>query len=316
MNIFEVLSQGKSRLHEPSVSAMLGYLLNPMENHGLGDIFIREFLKMLDENSMQKHFGKVLSKSYRINALIELEVQYGHLGKRNDIDIQIQLLDQGRETHRILIENKIRESSASTYQLNLYYNAVLNDEDYKQSNDSGEDLPCICVVFLTPDGDSFKLKQEFDSLVNLQEGHSKLWVNWTSENSNISILHIIRNILDLEVKCEINPINEYMRHTLKGFVNFISDKTSKTATKKMRTGQDIGDIIDEVEIKLNSGKEYVVVRRDSTQIQVFDKDTDDKQIARHIMSEYIDENNIDIPHNRLNTRSIGKKLLEFLESEG
>jgi len=80
--------------------------------------------------------------------------------------------------------------------------------------------------------------------------------------------------------------------------------------------EDIGDIIDEVEIKLNSGKEYVVVRRDSTQIQVFDKDTDDKQIARHIMSEYIDENNIDIPHNRLNTRSIGKKLLEFLESEG
>lgn len=314
MNIFEVLSQGKSRLHEPSVSAMLGYLMNPMENHGLGDIFIREFLKMLDANSTKDNFGKVLNRAHRINAIIELEVQYAHLGKRNDIDVQIQLLDQGKETHRIIIENKIRESSANVNQLNLYYNAVLNDEDYKQSNDT-EELPDIFVVFLTPESESTKLKQEFESLNIMQNGHSKLWLNWTSENTNISILHIIKNILDLEVKCEINPINEYMRHTLKGFVNFISEKTTKSVSKKMRTGQDIGDIVDEVEITMNNGKAYIVIRRDSTQIQVFDKETEEKQIARHIMSEYIDENSIDIPHNRLNTRSIGKKLLEYLDEE-
>jgi len=37
MNIFEVLNQGNSRLHEPSVSAMSGYLLDTRRDHGLGD---------------------------------------------------------------------------------------------------------------------------------------------------------------------------------------------------------------------------------------------------------------------------------------
>ena len=44
MNIFTVLSQGKGRLDEENVSAMLGYLLTPTQTHGLGDTFLRPFL--------------------------------------------------------------------------------------------------------------------------------------------------------------------------------------------------------------------------------------------------------------------------------
>ncbi len=44
MNIFTVLSQGKGRLNEENLSAMLGYLLTPSQTHGLGDTFLRPFL--------------------------------------------------------------------------------------------------------------------------------------------------------------------------------------------------------------------------------------------------------------------------------
>ncbi|MEZ5497242.1 MAG: hypothetical protein R3F25_10540 [Gammaproteobacteria bacterium] len=77
----------------------------------------------------------------------------------------------------------------------------------------------------------------------------------------------------------INPINEYMRHTLKAFVNHSSSITESNGKRTMRTGEDIGEIIDEVVIKINDGKEYRVIRRDSTQIQVFNNETGDKEVA-------------------------------------
>ncbi len=51
MNIFNVLSQGKSSLHEPSVSAMLSYLLSPNGDHGIGDTFLRSFIQLIEEKS-------------------------------------------------------------------------------------------------------------------------------------------------------------------------------------------------------------------------------------------------------------------------
>ena len=45
MNIFDVLNRGDSRLYEPSMSAMLGYLLDSSENHGLGSAFVKMFLE-------------------------------------------------------------------------------------------------------------------------------------------------------------------------------------------------------------------------------------------------------------------------------
>ena len=80
----------------------------------------------------------------------------------------------------------------------------------------------------------------------------------------------------------------------------------------MRTGEDIGEITDILEITTKDGSSYRIVRRDSTQIQVFNSETGEKEIARRIMARYIDENDLEIPHAKLNTRSIGKQLFEQL----
>ena len=81
---------------------------------------------------------------------------------------------------------------------------------------------------------------------------------------------------------------------------------------KMRTGEDIGDIVEEVDIQTKDGKRHRIIRRDSTQIQVFNVETGEKEAARHVMADYIDEKGMDIPHAHLNTRMIGKKLLDKL----
>ncbi len=56
MNIFQVLSQGKSRLHEPSMSAMLGYLLDSNKDHGLGDIVVRKLLESIDSDRFKMSY--------------------------------------------------------------------------------------------------------------------------------------------------------------------------------------------------------------------------------------------------------------------
>lgn len=295
MNIFQVLSQGKSRLHEPSMSAMLGYLLDSNKDHGLGDSAIRKLLQTIDD----ERFKELISSGF-IDSQVSLEEPYQLNGKRKDIDIQIILLDsEKKECHRIIIENKIKTGAANPKQLNEYYQAILTDEP---------SIKNLTMVFLTPNISNNQLSSEFNNLELQNKRHGKYWIHWSSGDNCIS--KILQELLELEVAGEINPINEYMRHTLKAFIRHSSLTTEPSTQKTMRTGEDIGEILEETEIKTKSG-EYRVVRRDSTQIQVFNIETGDKEVARHILAEYIDENNIGIQYEKFNTRAIGKKFFEW-----
>ena len=47
MNIFKILASGDGTINEPNVSAFLGYLLNPKEDHGLRDEFLKRVIRDL-----------------------------------------------------------------------------------------------------------------------------------------------------------------------------------------------------------------------------------------------------------------------------
>jgi len=297
MNIFQVLSQGKSRLHEPSMSAMLGYLLDSNKDHGLGDTFVRVFLEHLETETL----NELLLADF-INSQVSLEEPYQLDGARKDIDVQVTILDEkNNEVLRVIIENKIKVGAANPKQLKDYYSAVVSEEP---------DLR-LFFIFLTPDRKSSSLEAEYNNLkLENPEKHYKKWIFWES-SPNKGILDLVRSVLAKEMSGEINPINEYMRHTLKAFIRHVMEVTQPQSRKTMRTGQDIGEIIDEATIKTKNGKCYRVVRRDSTQIQVFNQLTGDKEIARRILSKFIDENGLGIPHTKLNTRGIGKQFFEW-----
>jgi hypothetical protein len=297
MNIFQVLSQGKSRLHEPSMSAMLGYLLASDEDHGLGDAFIKVFLSKLSNDLCKK----AAMRSF-INSQVSLEEPYQLNGARKDIDIQISLLEENHtEAIRIIVENKIKVGAANPKQLADYYQAVLQDDP---------NLKNLVVVFVTPETPNSQLKVEFENLNGLPENHFKEWIFWDS-NTEHGIVSMLREILCMESVGKINPINEYMRHTLKAFIKHASSVVQPMSNIRNRMGGDIGEIIDEASISLNDGSQYRVVRRDSAQIQVFNSETGEKEIAFNILARFIDEKGLQIPHSQLNTRTIGRRFFEW-----
>jgi hypothetical protein len=299
VNIFQVLSQGKSRLHEPSMSAMLGYLLDSNKDHGLGDAFIRKFVEHQDNPAFQN----ILDAGF-INSQVSLEEPYQLNGSRKDIDIQIIILDSNKdEAHRIIIENKIKIGAASPKQLDHYYRAILEEEN---------DIQNLHMIFLTPNSKAKQLETEFANLeLQIDSSHSKNWIFWADDENTKGILTIIKDILELETIGSINPINEYMRHTLKAFIKHSSTITG--LTKSMRAGEDIGEVTEETIIELKDGERYRVVRRDSTQVQVFNLASNEKEIAKKIMSKFITENDIDIDTNAAtnSTRTIGKRFFDW-----
>lgn len=311
MNIFSVLSMGKSRLHETSMSAMLAYLLSPNQDHGIGNKFLKSFLELSNSENTYSEYIEVEGLKFDI----DLEVQYNHIGwpavkNRSDIDIQIKIMNSdNEELHRILIENKIKVGAANPDQLKTYYERVLGkNKDNDDNFELGE--KDLSIIFLTPESQNKILKEEFESL---EAKVNKVWITWNSTDDNKdTVLKLIQKILELEQKAEISPINEYMKHTFKAFAYFINysfDKSSKT----IRSGDIGNELIDgRKSIKID-GSEYEIVLRDSGQIQLFN-DNGEKVQARPLLKKFIKEKNIEQKYDddKGTTRQYGKQIFNYL----
>jgi len=109
---------------------------------------------------------------------------------------------------------------------------------------------------------------------------------------------------------EIDPINEYVRHTLKAFRKYCI-KTFSVSSRKIQQ-VNIGDEVDRMELTLSDGI-FTVIKRDSGQIQVFD-DEGERVPAKPVLIQYIEENeNINVSYlkndsTKCNTREIGRRL--------
>lgn len=306
MNIFEVLNSGKSRLYEPSLSSVLGYFLDSKENHGLGDTFIRLFLQLINIISNNSVFHKEIIDN-RIISDVSLEEPYklGQSRKDRYIDVQISLLNnENDEIYRIIIENKIKPSSASLKQLSEYYKAITENET---------SLDNLLIIFLTPFSNNIQLEREYENLVipNNSRNHNKCWIFWNNHNN--ALINLFKSLLEKELKAEINPINEYLRHTLKAFIKFASELTESNRT--IRFGKDIGDIVEKKDIEIDR-EIYTIIRRNSQQIQV--TKNGEKVIAKEILRKIINKYNLDISDDdtySLTTRQLGKSILEKLNMQ-
>ncbi len=297
MNIFNVLSEGKSRLHEPSISAMLGYLLDTTKDHGLGDRFLREFLMLIEKQSNSTILKEIIKLPF-IKTDVELESAYELPGKRCDIDIEISFISHPHV--RFFIENKIRHGSAKQSQLCEYYKAILSELDPTDS---------VFMVFITPEENRKHYQEEYDQLT-VRNNHSKSWLHWHGKEDGI--LNIFEGILKKDAIGEISPINEYLRHTIKAFISHVKSRLLKEISTQRYHGEDIGQIVEEVICKTNDGSEYRIVLRDSTQIQIF-RDNE-KMVAKEILRKIIRERSLDVPTENINTRVMGRKVLLALKN--
>jgi len=280
---------------------MLGYLLDSRRDHGLGDTLLREFLTHIQSEILDPHLKKILSTPF-IDVEISLEEPYSLNGARKDIDIQARFLSQDRkEQFLIIIENKLKTGAANPQQLADYYRAVIEDDNTIKN---------LLIVFLTPSSSPTGYVNEFENL-EVHEGHSKMRVYWNEKDNNL--LQMIKNILRREINAEINPVNEYMRHTLKAFVVYLEDVFANSSGKPQRRGEDIGKLVEDRTIHTKVHGECTIVLRDSGQIQVLiDKE---KQVAKPILRAIINEYQLDVKLEGITTQQMGKRILDALQDK-
>lgn len=139
-NMFDVLKISRTEIRH---SNMLGWLLNPNENHGMGDVFLKGILQRLVENDSDGRYDV-------FNVLLMDFYTFSVMREWKNIDI---LLTSTEEKTVIAIENKVGSHEHSN-QLNRYRNVL--EKEYPDYN--------RMLVFLTPDGEEPSDVENWDVL--------------------------------------------------------------------------------------------------------------------------------------------------------
>ena len=324
MNIFTALSQGKGSLNENNMSAMLSYLLNSHQDHGLKDTFLKKFLKLLDEINDQKLFLKnnlLLDNRSNLDVEVTLEPAYDYRGKKRYLDIELQVYDstynyvednnEVKEILRIAIENKIKPSSAKNNQFKEEYEAIKSDMEDKETK--------ILMVFLTPFGDYNNLKTEYNNLIiDENSKNEKVWLKWDAPDDRNTVVFLLKSLLKNEADFKIDPISDYVRNTLKAFIRHIIETNIKFTSPEV-ISDDLGDIKNVVNVDLKSGN-YRIEEYESSSIKVYNLETQEYEVAKPILREVIEEKNLKIDlyydsGNKKNTRTLGKDVIQSLKNQ-
>lgn len=139
-NMFDVLKISRTEIRH---SNMLGWLLDPNENHGMGDVFLKGILQRLVENDSDGRYDV-------FNVLLMDFYTFSVMREWKNIDI---LLTSTEEKTVIAIENKVGSHEHSN-QLNRYRNIL--EKEYPDYN--------RMLVFLTPDGEEPSDVENWDVL--------------------------------------------------------------------------------------------------------------------------------------------------------
>ena len=173
-NIFNVLglSRDEVRLH----SAFLAELLNPDGNHGLGDKFLKAFIKdVINDDSFQ--FDSASAKP-------QVEFTIGNINEDYTKGGRIDILIQDKEQRAIIIENKI-DAVDQPKQLLRYYNYIKNNPQYR-------------ILYLTKEGTEpkeFSLGGNKDIEYQCISYKEDI-INWLEKCIEIAALHpAIREII-------------------------------------------------------------------------------------------------------------------------
>ena len=143
MNIFRILAQGDGAIQEPNISAFLGYLLNPNEDHGLGSNFLESFLEQhylrckndstIENKKLDWIYdeGEIIDLSTNSNYEVNVFFEQAFKGekKKDIVDIMLvihrvekekkeqyfknYILNERELKHIFLIEVKIKDSACT-----------------------------------------------------------------------------------------------------------------------------------------------------------------------------------------------------------
>jgi hypothetical protein len=215
MNLFDVLYSGKRDITEENMSALLGWMLDPGQSHGWGNLFLAEFLRAIDEKRFESFIAQLPSQvSYKSKnrtwAMVVLEepVTTGS-NEQKDIDLVLYLEGNHSSPKYVLIENKIRSGSVTLGQLNAEIEGFLNGEHVIAKDD-------FAFVYLTLQ-DELAAASEFKSISeNLLSAH----LSWRKSNLD-SVETVLETFLQKESAGEISPFSYELTWLMKSTLGFI-----------------------------------------------------------------------------------------------
>jgi hypothetical protein len=219
MNLFKVFASARKGFQEEYASAILAWLLNPGMEHGLGFATLAEFIGSIAVPGHPLHtFQSRLVTRMRTDDTEILRTDH-HIelfvaGAFVDLVIVI-------DDWVLAVENKIFADSVERGQLTREYNGL------RGHFGSDKHIAMIYLVPLDRDGPlDPRVLEEFNSL-SIAGPDTKHLVSWQAGDAVAgappSVERIIRTLLEKEARCEITPVNEYTRHTLKAFCRFVAD---------------------------------------------------------------------------------------------
>lgn len=259
MNIFEILSAGNRVLKEEHISAVLGWMLDPYHDHGLG----MELLKRVCQASFgsEAEINKVLSAGEfsglvmrdrgRLPIHTELEVRVDVVpedepgtGNERSIDILVKIKDK----IVLAIENKTSSGSIQKTQLKEevdglsrsmqlgqgpLFGAPFNKNDHK-----------LYFVFLTPAGVGVTADAAMKLIdPNKCSSDSKpVHIFWKKDESRageqpLSIVEILNNILSDESIGKTSPLSGETKFLMKSFIRFIDNDFSYIQGRSQQDGK-------------------------------------------------------------------------------
>jgi hypothetical protein len=220
MNIFEILSSGSNGLSEVHTSAVLGWLLDPDHDHGLGMEVLKRIVSELFKGTPLHE--KIVSGEYsgvemdgrrRINTSIELEkevcCQKTLTPKNRSIDIVVKISDE----YILAIENKIRSASKEDGQVSDEICGLI-DAESKIANANG-----IYFIYLV------KQEKEIiyaDGELEKSPEANKRSIAWISDSA-LSMSKILQGVISDHIHNKINPIPSETLFLLRSFVRFVEN---------------------------------------------------------------------------------------------
>ena len=186
LKVFNIMDVFKVSTSETTISAFLAWILNPKEDHGCGDYFLKYFLIECAKGSSEFSVIQIDSLDLK-DAIVKTEENF--VGRKADITIRID-----NNKFFCLVENKIF-ASESEGQTEIYVK-------YSKKKYSGYN---ILYIFLTPSGKS-AVSDEFVS-ISYQEIKSLLLQTITAKENvlNEEIIFLINQFIQ---NLEVNILDE------------------------------------------------------------------------------------------------------------
>jgi hypothetical protein len=216
MNIFEILSSGDNGLSEVHVSSVLGWLLDPYHDHGLGIEVLKRLVSQLfagtplHKEIISSEYSGVEMKARRrmeTSIVLEKEVYCQQSNKNRSIDIVIKINDK----FILAIENKIRVSSKEHGQVKDEILGLLDESEY----DSKE----FYFVYLVKQNNELAYAEK--ELENKLQNVVAKPLSWINNNKNeLSMSKILQSILIDHAQGIINPVSVESLFILRSFIRF------------------------------------------------------------------------------------------------